>query len=174
MFDKALVGRLYQEAGMFKPENLGILNHMTGVAHIAGFWARQLVRHGVTIDIDLVENGAMLHDIGKVLDENAAEHAIKGARFLREQMVDEEIVRIVERHEVYTFKRGKIPDPSTWEEKLVFLADLFFSDHIVAMRERREDIISRYPVRRKVWLRKESEMLYREILEIISPQTFPF
>ncbi|MFH1423669.1 MAG: HDIG domain-containing metalloprotein [Candidatus Nealsonbacteria bacterium] len=178
MFDKELVGRLYQEAGMFKPVNLGILYHSMGVTNVAGFTARQLNRKGVAVDVALVENGGMLHDIGKMFDGTPRGHTVEGVAFLKRQGVDERIIRLVQRHQVWVFQPGEIPDPDSWEEKLVFLGDMAFQDSIVSVKERVADLLERYarymPETRKKWLQEKSQEIYREISEIISPQILPF
>ena len=179
MFDRKLVETIYQEAGILKPEYLGILNHIMGVTQVAGFLGRKLNQR-VRIDVELVETAAMLHDIGKVFDDTPQGHVIKGVEFLREQGVDERIVRIVQRHQVWSFEQGEIPEPSTWEEKLVFLGDLIFGQYIMSFTERVEDIIRRYsgmgklPQEREKWLREKSQEIYQEISEILSPQSLPF
>lgn len=179
MFDKQLVGRLYREAGMLKPKWLGVLTHQMGVACVAGFLARKLNQQGnLRIDVDLLETAAMLHDIGKLFNESPQGHIIRGVEFLSEQGVDDRIIRIVQRHQVWSFKQGEIPDPSSWEERLVFLGDMIFHDHIMPLKERVEDVIRRYssstPQGREKWLREKTQEIYQEISEILSPQLFPF
>lgn len=181
MFDRKLVGGLYQKSGVFCPEYVWLLNHLTGVTHVAGFLSRRLnQKQNIEIDTELVEAAAMLHDIGKLFDNSPQGHVIEGVKFLSSQAVDKKIIQIVQRHEVYSFESGEISEPSTWEEKLVFLADLSFGNHIVSTKERVKDIIRRYkdsggiPRGREKWLEEKSQEVYRQVLEIISPQTLPF
>ena len=177
MFDKELVGRLYQAAGMFRPVNLGILNHSTGVTHVAGFTARQLQQRGVAIDVTLEENSAMLHDIWKMFNDTLWDHVTEGVKFLQTQGVDGRIIRLVQQHQAW---KEEIIEPLTWEEKLVILGDLSFKNDIMPVKERVEDIIQRYagpegiPPGEEKWLRKYSSEIYQEILEIISPRILPF
>ena len=171
MFDKELVGGLYEKAGLLTPENIGIVNHNFGVADVAGFLARKLDQWGVNVDIELVETVGALHDIGKGI-EDGPEHSIKGADFLRQEDVDERIVEIVRRHEFCYFERGQIPEPETWEQKLVFLADYYFGGEIVDMWERIEDVIARCPEAQEEWLRGSAKKIYQKILDVI--QIFPF
>lgn len=179
MFDKKLVGKLYQKAGIFYPQHLGLFNHFTGVTHVAGFLSRKLnQKQNIGIDTELVETAAMLHDIGRLFDDSPQGHVIEGVKFLSEQAVDKKIIQIIQRHEVWIFEDGDIPEPSSWEEKLVFLGDLIFKDHIMLYKERLEDIISRYsnvmPPGREKWLRQKSQEIYQQISEILSPETLPF
>jgi len=82
-------------------------------------------------DRELVEVGAILHDIGRC-KTHTIDHAIVGAKILREEGVDERIVRIVERHVgagitlAEAEKLGLPPAdylPETIEEKIVCQAD---------------------------------------------------
>ncbi len=176
MFDEELVGRLYQETEILNPQHIWLLNHMMGVSHVAGFLGRKLEQHDITIDVELLETAALIHDIGKVFDRGNQEHVIKGVKFLREKKVDEKIVRPIELHEVYSFEKDVLPEPSSWEERTLFLADLAFGQHVMLVKERVEDIIGRYSILpdRAKWLRKMSQEIYQEISEIISPESLPF
>lgn len=83
------------------------------------------------VDLDLVKAGAMLHDVGRSRT-NGIKHAIIGANILRENGVQPEIVKIVERHIGAGITREEaelmgLPArdylPITLEEKLVAHAD---------------------------------------------------
>lgn len=83
------------------------------------------------MDLDLVKAGAMLHDVGRSRT-NGIKHAIIGANILRENGVQPEIVKIVERHIGAGITREEaelmgLPArdylPITLEEKLVAHAD---------------------------------------------------
>ena len=82
-------------------------------------------------DRELVEAGALLHDIGRT-ETHGIDHAVVGAKILRKEGVDERIVRIVERHIGAGITRedaeylGLPPAdylPETIEEKIVCHAD---------------------------------------------------
>ncbi|MCD7781435.1 MAG: HD domain-containing protein [Methanosphaera sp.] len=83
------------------------------------------------IDLDLIEAGAKLHDVGRTVTNNI-EHAYIGADLLRNLGVDEAICRITERHigagiTVEDAKENNLPErqyiPQTLEEKIVAHAD---------------------------------------------------
>ena len=101
-------------------------------------------------DMELVSEGAMLHDIGIVFcdapsigcfgDEKYLLHGILGAENLRAMKIDgiEKIARICERHTgsgltADEIRAGKLPLPErdllpeTLEEKIICLADKFYS-----------------------------------------------
>ena len=179
MFDKELVGKLYQISGILCPQHLGILNHIMGVTHVAVFLGHKLnQQENLGIDVQLVENAAMLHDIGKMFDGSPRGHVIEGVKFLRRQEVDGKIIRLVQTHQVWVFEEGEIPEPSSWEERLIFLADLTFQDSIIPVKELVKDLIERYsqhmPQGREKWLRDRSQEIYQKISEILSPQPLPF
>ncbi len=83
------------------------------------------------VDRELVKTGALLHDIGRSVS-SGVDHAVEGARILRDLGYPPEVVRIVERH----VGAGIPPDeaetlglppgdymPETLEEKIVAHAD---------------------------------------------------
>lgn len=82
-------------------------------------------------DRELVEIGALLHDIGRSRT-HGIDHAVVGARILRDEGVDERVVKIVERHVGAGISREEagtlgLPPadylPRTIEEKIVCQAD---------------------------------------------------
>ncbi len=86
---------------------------------------------GCECDLELVEAGALLHDIGRTRT-HGIDHAVAGAEILRGEGVDERIVRIVERHVGAGLTRDEaaflgLPPgdyiPETLEEKIVCHAD---------------------------------------------------
>ena len=60
-------------------------------------YALEIAEQNPAADRELVEAGALLHDIGRSRT-HGIDHAVAGARILRAEGVDERIVRIVERH----------------------------------------------------------------------------
>lgn len=100
------------------------------------------------IDIDLVRIGSLLHDIGRAETHDPFEHSIKSGEILKKEGLEDEIIRIAERHfssgitreeasrlglelkmvlksgankEVEEFERDYVP--VTLEEKIVSFAD---------------------------------------------------
>lgn len=70
----------------------GVIEHVKMVRD----YAMEIAR-GVDCDRELVEAGALLHDIGRSRT-HGIDHAVVGAEILRKEGVDPRIVRIVERH----------------------------------------------------------------------------
>jgi uncharacterized protein (TIGR00295 family) len=94
-------------------------------------YAAEIAEQNPTADRELVEAGALLHDIGRART-HGIDHAVAGAEILRAENVDERIVQIVERHvgagltkeeAVYLGLPPKDYIPETIEEKIVCHAD---------------------------------------------------
>lgn len=87
------------------------------------------------IDIDLIEIGALLHDIGRC-QTHGFKHALIGAKLIRERGLPERIARICETHilgglDKEDAKQVGLPErdflPVTLEEKIICLADKYFA-----------------------------------------------
>ncbi len=85
----------------------------------------------VPVDRDLVEKGAVYHDIGRA-KTHGIQHAVLGAEMAKEMGLDDRVVRIVERHigagiSKEEAKELGLPEkdyiPETLEEKIVAYAD---------------------------------------------------
>lgn len=172
MFNQELVRDVFQELNVFEYPNWPmLLNHLTGVAHIAKHMATVLQLPDGSVDI--IETAGWLHDLGKAIDDSVpASHVIKMVGFLRGRGVDIRVVAIVETHQPWVFEQGEIPEPETTEEKVLFLADLMFGGCFMPLKERVEALIDKYskfiPAGRDEWLRRRSEEIKEEFLIINS------
>ena len=101
------------------------------MAKIALKIARRLKKKGFNVDLELVEIGALLHDIGRS-KTHTVHHAIVGAKIAKQRGLPEPIVKIIERHvgggitAQEAEKLGwPVKDyiPETLEEKIVCYAD---------------------------------------------------
>jgi len=118
-----------------------VLNHVIRVAEIALAFARAInARRPGSVDEDLVEAGALLHDLGRARTHDI-DHATEGVAMAESLGLDPRIVEIVRRH----VGAGLEPEeagslglpawdgmPRTMEEKLVCHADT-----LVGVRGRR-------------------------------------
>jgi uncharacterized protein len=108
-----------------------VISHCESVAQIALEIAGNLEKKGVRIDLELVEVGALLHDLGRS-KTHSIDHGVVGAKLAESEGLPEPIVRIIKRHigggitteEAKAFGWSKdVYVPVTLEEKIVSYAD---------------------------------------------------
>ena len=107
----------------------GVIAHCEAVCALAVKVARLCGAH-----VQLVEAGAMLHDLGRCRT-HSIRHAVEGAEMARELGLQEEVVRIIERHiggglreddaEALGLGRNSYM-PETLEERIVAHSDNLF------------------------------------------------
>lgn len=141
---------------------LHVQRHCRTVADFAVFIGKRLIEKKHTIDLDLLEQSALLHDLVRVVDfkvfdpshfpdlvttqqiqhweklrekYKGSHHADAAAQILRERGWPKHAA-IVEKHKFLQIKIGF----STWEEKLLYYADKRSKhDTIVLLQERLDD-----------------------------------
>lgn len=108
-----------------------VIQHCNTVAKLAVKMARILQKKGYKVNLEVVETGALLHDIGRS-KTHSVNHAIAGAQIAKSAGLPDTITRIIERH-----VGGGIPKdeaeklgwhkkdylPETLEERIVTYAD---------------------------------------------------
>ena len=108
-----------------------VINHCETVAALAKVIAENCKKKGANVNVELVEVGALLHDVGrsKTHDVN---HPILGAEIARRWGLPENVVKIIERHiggGITTEEAKQLGwpiksyMPQTLEEKIVCYAD---------------------------------------------------
>lgn len=97
--------------------------HCLLVAKLALIFAAKLKeKKHITVKTDLLLAAALLHDIDKNIPPKVGErHPDTGVRVLKEIGMDD-VATIVQTHPLHAILDTAIA-PSTWEEKLLFLAD---------------------------------------------------
>lgn len=119
-----------------------IIRHCIRVAEVALSISRELNRRGENLDLDVVEAGALLHDITKAESLDSGEdHSLTACRLLR-KLGYARIADIVRQH-VFLLKESDSPWVS--EEEVVNYSDKRVRhDQIVTLKERFEDLRARY------------------------------
>jgi uncharacterized protein len=108
-----------------------VIKHCRAVAKLALETAEACREKGLNVDLELVEIGALLHDIGRSRT-HTVQHAIAGAEIAESAGLPEPVVSIIERHigggitaseaEKLGWPEG-VYVPVTLEEKIVSYAD---------------------------------------------------
>ncbi len=115
-----LVARMTKKAAITLLAELGlpehILQHSIAVSEKALEIAKQIKAAGHPVDLEIVELGALLHDIGRTKTKGI-HHAAEGGNILRNRGFSEQIARIAETHSLNN------SHPRTIEEKIVCYAD---------------------------------------------------
>ena len=119
--------RILRQSGC--PKN--VIKHCEVVAELATEIGEECQKKGLNVDLELVEIGALLHDIGRS-KTHSVHHAVIGAKIARSVGLPEEVQAIIKRHvgggitAKEATKLGWPKDvyvPQTLEEKIVSYAD---------------------------------------------------
>ncbi|HMK95053.1 MAG TPA: HDIG domain-containing protein [Candidatus Limnocylindrales bacterium] len=74
-----------------------VVRHCEAVASLSLEIADRLRKKGLSVDLNLVEAGALLHDIGRS-KTNAVDHGLVGAQIAEQEGLPEPLVKIIKRH----------------------------------------------------------------------------
>jgi uncharacterized protein len=108
-----------------------VIRHCKAVAKLAVQIAQKCADNGAHVDVEMVQIGALLHDIGRA-KTHGLNHPIVGAEIARSLGLPDSLVRVIERHlgggisakEAREFGwPEKTYIPETLEEKIVTYAD---------------------------------------------------
>ena len=118
---------LLRESGC--PQN--VIKHCEAVANLAVEIAKKCLDKGIKVNLELVEIGALLHDIGRS-KTHSVHHAVVGAQIAKNYGLPESLIAIIKRHVGggITAKEAEklgwpkdVYTPQTLEEKIVAYAD---------------------------------------------------
>jgi putative nucleotidyltransferase with HDIG domain len=119
---------------------LRVLRHSLAAAKLAVFLAKRFVEKEIEIDIDLLEKACLLHDIARVCDREKYKglfHEDAAYEILKDDY--SELASLIRKHK-YMGMLDKERRPSTWEEKIIFYADMrVMHDKIAPLKERLEE-----------------------------------
>jgi len=108
-----------------------VIAHCQAVAKLAVKTAKTLQKRGFNVDVNLVEVGALLHDIGRS-KTHSVDHAVAGAELAKASGLPEPVILIIKRHVGGGITRAEAKElgwpednymPVTLEEKIVSYAD---------------------------------------------------
>lgn len=126
-FNRDLCLRILREAGCSK----GLINHCIAVAELARGLAVACREAGIIVDVEIVEFGALLHDVGKAKTAGI-EHALRGAEFVSKYDPPRLVLKIIENHVGAGIPKEEAEQiglpprdylPRSIEEKIVSFAD---------------------------------------------------
>ncbi|MBZ3935638.1 HDIG domain-containing metalloprotein [Methanimicrococcus blatticola] len=108
-----------------------VIQHCITVADTALEIARRNIERGHQVDMELVEIGGLLHDLGRA-KTHGMDHAIIGVELAKKHGIEKPVLEIIKKHIGAGVTREEaayfgLPDddyfPRTWEEKIVAHAD---------------------------------------------------
>jgi len=152
-----------------------VVDHCLNVSKIAVRMARQLKDKGHDVDVELVEIGSILHDIGRSKTHDT-DHGAVGGEMVRQLGIAEPLARIVDRHIGAGIPEDEaralgLPEgvyvPETLEEKIVCYADKLIAgwrevDISVTVEDFAEKMGRGHPAIERLWsLHREMEDLLK-------------
>ncbi|MBI4360135.1 MAG: HDIG domain-containing protein [Candidatus Jacksonbacteria bacterium] len=145
--------------------------HTRAVARVADLVALHIASQGIAVDKELVNRGALLHDIAKlrgIQGGKEVRHTDEGAEIVMLEGFGKRLADIVRRHGTGTFSFN-LPI----EDQIVNYADRrVLHDKIVSLPERLADLAKRYPGAREII--EESRPLYEEFEKMYNLGLLPF
>lgn len=141
-----------------------MVGHCVRVTEVALRLAEGFRERGVEVDLELVEAGALLHDLGRS-KTHGIRHGVVGGRLARGMGLPERLVRVIERHigagipleeaEGLGFPRGSYV-PEAVEEKIVAYADKLIEgcrevDFGVTVGKMAEELGGDHPALGRLW-----------------------
>jgi uncharacterized protein len=149
-----------------------VIKHCEAVAELALEIAKKCVEKGLNVNLELVETGALLHDIGRA-KTHSVHHAVAGAQIAKALGLPEPVIAIIKRHVGggITAEEAKklgwpkdVYTPQTIEEKIVAYADkLIEGSKRVPIEETIEKFSKELPPQAVARVKR----LHREMLALI-------
>ncbi len=131
-----------------------IINHIEKVTKKSLEIAKKMKEKGFDVNLELLEIGSYLHDIGRSITHGVS-HGVESGRILRKMGFPDPVINLVERHvgagitseeaiKLGLPRRNYIPE--TLEEKILAYADKFLEGELVFKTIEGEQIVERKDV----------------------------
>ena len=131
-----------------------VINHIEKVTKKALEIGKKLKEKGFDVDLELLEIGSYLHDIGRSVTHGVS-HGVESSKILRRMEFPDSVINLVERHvgagitteeavKLGLPRRNFIPE--TLEEKILSYADKFLESELVFKTINGEQIVERNDV----------------------------
>jgi len=128
-----------------------VINHIEKVTEKALEIGKKLKDKGYNVDLEILEIGGYLHDIGRSSTHDVS-HGVESGRILRQMGFSDPVINLVERHvgagitaeeavKLNLPKRNFTPE--TIEEKILSYADKFLESELVFKTINGEQIVER-------------------------------
>lgn len=148
-----------------------VINHCIVVTELALKIAKKFIENKKEVNINLVETGALLHDIGRS-KTHGIQHAIEGVIIAKELKINQKIINIIERHigagvsKKEAIKIGLPPKeyiPNSLEEKIVA-----HSDNLIANDKKQSifDVCNKFYENGEDEISKSMLSLHKELSEL--------
>ena len=138
----------------------GLLAHVEGVAAVAYWLAHKLRIANKEVCPILAHRGGLLHDLMKVSTRGDGRNHGMAAQTVLLERNQPALARIAASHLLFSLQRDALVRPTSWEEKVVYLADkMVDGSQLVSIEERLKSLTERYPdveteivaIRPQVW-----------------------
>jgi uncharacterized protein len=149
-----------------------VRTHCKYVSKLAVETAKSLQKKGFVVDIDLVETGGLLHDLGRS-KTHTVNHAVAGAEIAKAAGIPEPVIAIIKRHVGGGITKAEAKElgwpednyiPVTLEEKIVSYADKLIE---TSKRVPVEDTINKLREKKLVAAAERVKEIHEEITNLI-------
>ena len=160
---KQEVSEMIREAGEEAVHELGIINFPAKLIHLIGrlkfrtSYGQNILKHSVEMakiasimaeemgaDVNIVKQGALLHDIGKALDQEIeGTHVEIGRRIAEKFNLDPRVINAIESHHYDTDVSARKTEHQSIEAAIVDVADAISSSRPGARRDSYENYVKR-------------------------------
>ena len=109
--------------------------HSELISQVAHFLGKELIKKGIEVDLNLLTASCLLHDIDKAVEKIPGErHPDSVVRILKSENLFE-VAEVVRTHSLHCILDSKT-EPTTWEQKLLYLVDKMIKQELIGVNAR--------------------------------------